>query len=165
MNRLFAVLLLINVAFISGCATLPDSDSPSVRVVGLDPLPSEGLEVRFALKLRVQNPNENALAYDGLSVKLDLDGRGLASGVSNTTGEIPRFSDAVLTVPVSISAFGVVRQLLALTEKNEGAGSLLNQPIEYKLNGKLGAPEGSLRATRFSDSGSLDLFAKDGAAQ
>lgn len=165
MSRFLAVLILLLVAFISGCATLPNADSPSVRVVGLDPLPSEGLEVRFALKLRVENPNESALAYDGLSVKLDLDGRGLASGVSNAAGEIPRFSDTVLTVPVSISAFGVVRQLLALTDTSEGAGNLLNQPIEYKLNGKLGAPEGSLRATRFSDSGSLDLFSNEAAGQ
>ena len=32
---------------------------------------------------------------NGMSARLDLDGRGLASGVSYTTGEIPRFSDAV----------------------------------------------------------------------
>lgn len=165
MSRLLAVLILVQVAFISGCATLPNSDSPTVRVVGLDPLPSEGLEVRFALKLRVENPNETSLAYDGLSVKLDLDGRGLASGVSNSAGEIPRFSDTVLTVPVSISALGVVRQLWAIAGDRQGGGDLLNKPIEYKLNGKLGAAEGSLRATRFSDSGSLDLFAAEEAAQ
>jgi len=160
MNRCLVVMILLLLPFLGGCATLPSGeDAPSVSVVGLEPLPSEGLEVRFALKLRVQNPNESALAYDGLSVSLDLDGRGLASGVSNEIGEIPRFSDAVLTLPVSISAFGVVRQLWALASDSQQASGALGKPIAYKLNGKLGAPKGSLRATRFSDRGELDLFA------
>ena len=132
-------------------------------MVGLEPLPSEGLEVRFALKIRVQNPNESALAYNGMSVSLDLDGQGLASGVSDATGEIPRFSDAVLTVPVSISAFSVVRQVLTRATQSQSAGSVGNQPIVYRLNGKLGAPDGSFRATRFSDSGELDLFSNENA--
>jgi LEA14-like dessication related protein len=152
-------------ALLSGCAALSGSDAPNVRVVGMEPLPSEGLEVRFALKLRVQNPNENALVYDGMSVNLDLDGRGLASGVSNASGEIPRFSDAVLTVPVSISAFSVVRQLLARTGDMQGEGSAVNQPIAYSLKGKLGAADGSSSAIRFSDRGELNIFASENEKQ
>ena len=151
-------------ALLSGCATLSGGDAPNVRVVGLEPLPSEGLEVRFALKLRVQNPNENALQYDGMSVNLDLDGRGLASGVSNVSGEIPRFSDAVLTVPVSISAFSAIRQLWARAGDMQGRGGALGQPIVYSLKGKLGASGGS-GVTRFSDKGELNMFASEDEVQ
>jgi len=165
MKKCLAILFLTYFFALTGCATITGSDSPTVRVVGMDPLPSEGLEIRFALKLRVQNPNESALAYDGMSVKLDLDGRGLASGVSNAVGEIPRFSEAVLTVPVSISAFSALRQLLARIGDNQLEGNLLNQPIAYTLKGKLGAPEGNLRAVRFSDKGELDLFSSDATNQ
>ncbi len=161
MKQCVVVLILSLVASLTGCATLSGGDSPNVRVVGMEPLPSEGLEVRFALKLRVQNPNESALLYDGMSVNLDLDGRGLASGVSNAAGEIPRFSEALLTVPVSISAFSAIRQLLARARDNQTDGNMLNQPIVYALKGKLGAPEGSLRAIRFSDKGELDLFSTE----
>ena len=49
-----ATLLLL--ALLSSCATLQEGDPPNVRVVGLEPLTSEGLELRFALKLRVQKP-------------------------------------------------------------------------------------------------------------
>jgi len=122
-----AVLILFLVASLSGCATLSGSDAPNVRVVGMEPLPSEGLEVRFALKLRVQNPNESALMYDGMSVNLDLDGRGLASGVSDSAGEIPRFGEALLTVPVSISAFSAIRQLLARAGNSQSTDNLLSQ--------------------------------------
>lgn len=165
MNRYLLAIMPLLFALLSGCATLSGSDAPNVRVVGMEPLAGEGLEVRFALKLRVQNPNENALVYDGMSVNLDLDGRGLASGVSNASGEIPRFSDAVLIVPVSISAFSVVRQLLARAGDMQGEGSAVSQPIAYSLKGKLGAPAGSSGAIRFSDRGELNIFASENEKQ
>ena len=152
-------IALLFLLVLSGCATLSGRDSPSVSVVGLNVLPSEGLELRFALKLRVQNPNETPLGYDGLSVKLNLDGRGVASGVSNESGEIQRFSDKVLTVPVSISAFAAFRQLLARAKDSQAEEGALTQAIEYSLSGKLGAVSGGLGVTRFSDKGALDFFA------
>ena len=165
MNRYVMALMPLLFALLSGCATLSGGDAPNVRVVGLEPLPSEGLEVRFALKLRVQNPNENALQYDGMSVSLDLDGRGLASGVSSASGEIPRFSEAVLTVPVSISAFSAFRQLWARAGDVQGKGSALGQPIVYSLEGKLGASKGGSGVTRFSDKGELNMFAAEDEVQ
>lgn len=158
MNRHLVPLAVMCLLLLGGCATLSGGNGPNVQVVGIEPLPSEGLEVRFALKLRVQNPNETLLAYDGMSIRLDLDGRGLASGVSNVAGEIPRFSDTVLTVPISISAFSVVRQLMAhANDKN--SEDIVNKPIAYSLTGKLGAANGALGATRFSSKGDLNLFA------
>jgi len=148
--------LLFLLALPGGCANWPiGDDAPNVRVVGLEPLPTEGLEVRFALKLRVQNPNESALAYDGMSVSLDIDGRGLASGVSNASGEIPRFSEEVLTIPVTISAFSLARQLFSRVGESPGS---TGQSLAYTLKGKLGAVAGVSGATRFSDGGELNLF-------
>ena len=165
MNRLTMALMPLFLVILSGCATLAGDDAPNVRVVGLEPLPSEGLEVRFDLKLRVQNPNESALHYDGMSVSLDLDGRGLASGVSDTSGDVPRFSETVLTVPVSISAFSAIRQLWARAGDMQSEGGSLGQPIAYSLTGKLGAGKGSSGVTRFSDKGELNLFATEEAVQ
>ncbi|MEA1136004.1 LEA type 2 family protein, partial [Klebsiella pneumoniae] len=83
-----------------------------ITVVGIEPLQSQDLEVRFAVKLRVQNPNETAIDYSGVALDLDVNGRPLASGVSDQSGSIARFSEAVLMVPVSVSAFSVLRQTL-----------------------------------------------------
>ncbi len=161
MKQLTLTLAIILLSVISGCATLSGRDAPTVRVAGLSVLPSEGLELRLALKLRVQNPNEIPLAYSGLSVKLDLDGRGIASGVSNESGEIARFSDQVLTVPVSISAFAAFRQLLAGVREGRADSFTQGKAISYSLSGKLGAGAGQTGATRFSDTGSLDLFSNE----
>jgi len=154
-------LPLVLLLLMSGCATLDSRDAPEVRVVGLSALPSEGLELRFALKLRVQNPNESALSYDGLSVKLDLDGRGMASGVSNESGEIERFSDKVLSVPISISAFTALREFVAHAKNPQTGAEGVIQPIAFSLSGKLGAGAGKSGPVRFRDSGEIDFFEKE----
>lgn len=134
---------------LSACAVFGSRDSIGMHVVGLDPLPAEGLEMRFALKLRVQNPNTTPIQYDGIALDLMVNGRPLASGVSDQRGSVPRFGEKLLVVPVSISAFDAVRQALGLA-----ANQRLDK-VPYVLNGKLSA--GPLGMRRFTDKGTLDL--------
>jgi len=160
-NRRYSASLVLAVMIailLGGCATLGGRDAPDMSIVGLEALPSEGLELRFALKMRVLNPNDSPMRYDGIAVKLGLDGHGVASGVSDVQGEVPRFGEQVLTVPVSISAFGAVRQLLARIGDSQTSENGLTKPIAYSLSGKLGGVAGSTGSARFSDQGELDLF-------
>lgn len=134
---------------LSACAGLTGRDPLNIHVVGLDPLPGEGLEMRFALKLRLQNPNDSELPYDGVALELRVNDRALASGVSDQHGSVPRFGETLLVVPVSISAFAAARQALGLAEN-----ARLDK-VPYVLRGKLGgAPLGG---RRFGDAGVLDL--------
>ncbi len=147
MRRLFVLSLLL--LSLSACALFPDRDPLNINVVGIEPLPSQELEVRFAVKLRVQNPNETAIDYNGVALDLEVNGQSLASGVSNQSGSIPRFSEAVIVVPVSVSAFSVLRQTLGL-----GQTYTLNN-LPYVLRGKLAG--GVLGTMRFVDRGKLSL--------
>ena len=107
----FALLALSLVA----CASLSDRDPLHIALAGLEPLPGEGLEVRFAVKLRVQNPNDSAVDFDGVALELEVNGRPLASGVSDQRGSVPRFGETLISVPVSISAFSAMRQAWGAT--------------------------------------------------
>lgn len=158
MSQWTLVKSILLACLLAGCATLGGRDSPDVRIVGLEPLPSEGLELRFALKMRVLNPNDTPIAYDGLAVKLDLDGRGLASGVSDEKGEIPRFGEQLLTLPVSISAFSAIRQFLLRAGDDQTDKNSVTKPISYSLSGKLGRGAGAAGSVRFAANGELDLF-------
>ena len=150
-RRLAAAACALAVAFgLPGCATLEPGDPPRVHVVGVERLESEGFELRLAIKLRVQNPRSLSLGYEGLSLELDVNGRPLASGVSPAKGEVPAYGEVVLTVPVSVSASSVLRQMLAVAD---GRTSLGEMP--YALRGRLGA--GLLGGTRFATEGSLRL--------
>lgn len=134
---------------LGGCALFPDRDPVNINVVGIEPLPSQDLEVRFAVKLRVQNPNDSTIDYSGVALDLDVNGRPLASGVSDQGGSIPRFSETLLTVPVSVSAFSVLRQTLGLSQTQ----SFDNLP--YVLRGKLAG--GVFGTQRFVEHGTLSL--------
>ncbi len=136
---------------LSGCASLLDREPVRVNVVGVEPLRGEGLEARLALKLRIVNPNDAAITYDGLSVSLDVRGQHFASGVSNERGEVPRFGEALITVPVSVSALSLVRQALDVAR----GGS---PRIDYVLKGRLAGT--ALGSVGFSSQGEIDLPAE-----
>lgn len=141
---LVALLLLLN-----GCATLSLREPLQVSIAGLEPLPSEGLEARFLLKLRVQNPNDVALAYSGLSVDLDLEGRDFATGVTDVAGDVPRFGESVVHIPVTVPVSAILYQILDLTRGKPVDG------VEYRLRGRLGGM--GIGGVRFDTSGKLAL--------
>lgn len=134
---------------LGACAGLPGSDPPRVNVVGVESLKGEGLEIRFAIKLRVQNPNDTPIEFDGISIELDLNGKSLASGVSGERGTVPRFGEAIITVPVTVSAFAAIRQVLGVTGGSAGS------EWPYALTGRLSG--GMFGSVRFSSQGTLRL--------
>ncbi|MBP8175788.1 MAG: Water stress and hypersensitive response domain-containing protein, partial [Sphaerotilus sp.] len=57
--RALAALFVLFLAslMLAGCASLAYREPVRINVVGLEPIPGEGMEMRFKVKLRVQNPN------------------------------------------------------------------------------------------------------------
>ncbi|WP_244828602.1 LEA type 2 family protein [Caballeronia sp. TF1N1] len=152
---LFLITALVMLFAFSGCASLLNRDSMRVSVAGIEPLEGQGLEMRFAVKLRVQNPNDTAVNFDGVALDLDVNGRSFASGVSPQSGTVPRFGEVVVSVPVTVSAVSVARQALGYA-----SGDSVSK-VSYVARGKLaGGPFGG---TRFSDSGTVDLPGGNGA--
>ncbi|MDA7088003.1 LEA type 2 family protein [Pseudomonas sp. SA3-5] len=143
--RLLVCCLLLG---LSACSSLGPRDPLHIDLVGLEPLPGEGLEMRFAVKLRIQNPNDDAIDYNGVALQLDINQQPLASGVSNQSGRVPRFGETVLSVPVSISAYSVMRQAWGVSGYKPG------QDLPYALRGKLAG--GLFGTMRFRDSGTLN---------
>jgi LEA14-like dessication related protein len=134
---------------LAGCAAFSQRDPLNVQVAGIQPLPGEGLELRMAVKLRIQNPNDMALDYNGVALDLEVNGRRLASGVSDARGSVPRFGETVLSIPMTISAFSAARQALGLAEHID------MDEVPYVLRGKLAG--GLFGTQRFVEKGSLDL--------
>jgi LEA14-like dessication related protein len=140
---------LIGFALISGCASLQPRDPLQVTVAGIEPLQGEGLEMRMAVKLRVQNPNDAPIDYKGVALEMNVQGKTFATGVSDSAGIVPGFGETVIAVPVTISAFRMARQALGMMS----SGGI--KKIEYEMKGKLSG--GGMRATRFVTKGEFDL--------
>jgi LEA14-like dessication related protein len=111
MIRHVAFVALVGAAM-AACAGIDLREPLRVSLADLESLPGEGLEARFLARIRVQNPNDVAIAYSGLSAEIDLNGRSFASGVSAATGEIPRFGESVLELPLTVPVTAIVRQVL-----------------------------------------------------
>jgi len=142
----FAGLLL------SGCAGLQHSEPIDVIMVGAEPLQGEGLELRMLVKLRIQNPNDTPLDFNGVSVRMDVQGKRFATGVSDAAGSVPRFGEAIVDVPVSISVFRIARQAMGAMNND------FNGKLEYELSGRLAGP--AFKSASFNSKGEFTLPAE-----
>jgi len=148
--RLIAVITLAVLPLaLQGCAALQGRDPLHVTVVGIEPLEGQGLELRVLVKLRVQNPNDAPIDYNGVALEMKVRGKTFASGVSDAGGSVPRFGEAVISVPVTVSAFGVLGQAVDIFRR--GASG----PINYEMTGKLNSS--TFNSTRFKTQGEFGL--------
>jgi len=137
-------------AALAGCASM-NRDPVQVQVVDVESVEGEGMEARFLCKLRVQNPNDAPIAFDGIYVDLQVRGNSFATGVSDQAGTVPRFGEVVVEVPVSVSALSVARQAIGMFMASSGERSR----VDYVLKGKINGP--GFGAVRFESKGELSL--------
>ena len=136
---------------LAGCAGMPASDPLQVTVAGVESMQGEGMELRLLVKLRVQNPNDNQLDFDGAYLKLTVQDKTFATGVSDARGTVPRFGEAVVAVPVTVSMMNVVRQIVGAMDDKAAPPEKVRYSLEGKLHGT------GFSALRFKSQGELTL--------
>ena len=94
------------------------------------------------------NTLSRRLVLLALAGALAVRGMDLATGVSPVKTTVPRFGEAVVSVPVTVPATAELRQALSL------AGAREVRKIEFELSGRLGA--GPFGGNRFTSRGELD---------
>jgi LEA14-like dessication related protein len=146
MNTLRNWLLGLVTIALCGCASLPDPIN--VSVAGIESLPGEGLELRLLVKLRVQNPNDAAVPFNGASVRMEVQRSTFATGVMDVGGTLPALGEAVVEVPVTISAWNIIRQVMGAMD-DQSVNS-----IQYSMSGKLHT--GGLGGIRFGTEGVME---------
>lgn len=143
-------LKVLIVFALSACAGLEPRDPLEVAVAGIESLPGEGMEVRMLVKLRVQNPNDTPVEYNGVYLKLDVFDKSFATGVSDERGSVPRYGESIISVPLTVSTLSVALQAAGML----GTGASFDK-VQYKMEGKLGGP--AFGSTRFQAKGELAL--------
>jgi LEA14-like dessication related protein len=129
MNRILAIVLA---AALGACATLPGTEPLQVTVADIESMEGEGMEMRMLVKLRVQNPNESALEFDGVYIKVQVLDRTLATGVSDQRGVVPRFGETIVAVPLTVSTLRVALGALEVI-----GGTRTIDKVTYRMEGKL----------------------------
>ena len=144
MGKPAGIAALTSLLLICGC--MSHRDALKVSVAGIKPVKVEGLGMQMMINLRVQNPNDVPVDYNGVALEMSVEGKPVANGVSDTAGSVPRFGETVISVPVKVSAITAIRQAVGLV----GSGN-----IDYKLKGKVHGP--SFGSKSFSVKGELDM--------
>ena len=149
-QRRQALRCVLVIPLIAGCSTLMGPRDPvQVQVVGVEPLGGEGLELRMLCKLRVQNPNDVPIEFNGIYLAFEVRGSTFATGLSDAVGTIPRFGEVVLSVPITVSALQLTRQAFGIFMSSDPTR------IDYVLKGKIGGP--ALGSMRFESRGEMTL--------
>ena len=143
------VLFTLGMLPLGGCAGLQSREPIQVIMVGVEPLQGEGLELRMLVKLRIQNPNDIPLDFNGVSLQMDVQGKSFATGVSDVAGSVPRYGETIVNVPVSISVFRIARQAIGVIT-NEFGGKLA-----YEMSGRLAGR--AFNSMRFKSRGEFTL--------
>ena len=163
------VLLAAAAVTLASCAWMHGREPPQVSLAGVDTSPagdssgSQSFEARVQLKLRVRNPNDTAIDYNGISVELDVQGKSLASGLSNQSGTVPPFGETLTILGKRskeriVPMLPVVREAVAhyaalvpfatardaalfLSRRGKPMSAREAQALMQRLRGRLGLPE------------------------
>ena len=113
------VLVLTLAALLPGCASLwPFGlEAPQVVLVDMETLESTLFEQRVRLDLRVLNPNGTPLEIEGVDLRLELNDVRLARALGSERLSVPARGEARTSLVASITLLDVVRQALALAER------------------------------------------------
>ncbi len=144
-------LLLTGLAvWLSACATLQsDFETPTVQVVSVALLPPENLAPRFAITLRIQNPNRSALPLKGAAYTIKIADQEIISGVANDLPRIPGYGEEDVTLTATLNWLEGL-QLLEDLARNP------RDNVTYELSAKLDV--GALiPPIRITDTGTLSF--------
>ena len=134
--------------WLSACATLqPDFETPTVQVVSVALLPPENLAPRFAVTLRVMNPNRSDLPLKGAAYTIKIEGQEIVAGVANDLPRIPAYGEENVTLKATLNWLEGLQLLedLALDPRDS---------VTYELSAKLDVGV-LIPAIRITDTGTL----------
>lgn len=128
--KLWKWFLLMTLALITfGCANpLLSLQSPKVTLSDLRLQSISVFEQRYAVGLRIQNPNAEALPIRGMQFTLYVNHAELAHGVTREEITLPAYGEQLVKVDV-VSSLGNIMEQISSLEKKSVTG------IQYKVVG------------------------------
>jgi LEA14-like dessication related protein len=139
---------------LSGCATTPTLEAPSVTVSDIKTAGMTLFETTLEVELRVSNPNPESLPVEGASFRLFLDGKKIGTGMSSEVVEVPRLDSVVLHAKFFINNASALMRVRQILEQKD---------VNYEVRGRLFVtrPSGT-KTLKVQNSGHLDLEAPIG---
>ena len=142
------LLALLCAVSLNACAATSGREPLSVTIADLKPIEVGVLEQRYALKVRLLNPNDVDIAFDGVVFDLEINDGPFAKGVSNQSGVITRFGETVIDVQAVSGLQNILRQINELLKGQRA-------DLTYRIKGRLHG--GGFGFTPFESSGKIAI--------
>lgn len=135
----------------SGCSGLyPKIEKPKLNIIDLQVIDATLFEQRYALRLRIRNPNEVALPVSGIHYTLHIEGKEFADGMSSEPFTVPAYGEEEFTVRMSTSLFSTVRQVVGMLEEQDAF-------LDYRITGKIRVDLPLVKVLTFEEEGKIRL--------
>ncbi len=115
---------------LSACASLWVHEPLNVTIAEFKPVEIGLLEQRYEVKVRLLNPNDSAVSFDGVAFDLEVNGKPFAKGVSDKGGTVPRFGEAVIDLQLVSGLQNILRQVNDLAKGDRTS-------VTYRIKGRL----------------------------
>ena len=113
------VLAVILAVVVFGCSSTGSLEPLQVTLVDLQVTEMTLFETGMVAKLRVTNPNPEALTIDGASFKLILDDKKIGTGTTKETFIVERLDSAVVDAVFRINNASALLRLKGIMDKTE----------------------------------------------
>lgn len=125
----FITQWLIAAALLSACASLrPGAEPPRVSLADLHLQEFGLIEQRFALTLRIQNPNPFDIPLEGLSYTLEVNDAVFAEGVARPQASVPGYGEALVETAAVSNLGSLLKQLEQVPQQ---------QGVRYRIRGRI----------------------------
>jgi len=122
---------ICSAAVLLNCASLQSNfKEPTVSVTSFRVVSSAGMVPQFEIDLHVTNPNRKALAPEGLSYTVNIEGHRILTGVANDLPLIDAYGEVDITLTATADVFNSISLI----------GDLMRQPRDtftYELSAVL----------------------------
>lgn len=146
-----SIVLLTLALMTVGCASSGSLESPEVTLSGVQITDMTVFETTIETRLRVGNPNNESLTFDGASFKLELGDRKIGRGMTAERFTIPRLSTEVVSVTFHVNNAAAILRLKEVLEK---------QAVSYTVKATMFVERGgSTRKLKTERTGEIDLSA------
>lgn len=140
---------ILGLCFLSCTWMQTTLERPRINIANVTPREVKLFEQVFDLELRIQNPNDSALAVNGLAFELEINDRRFATGVSSQSVTIDRFSSEVIRVEALTTLWGFLQQIAEMQRTGIPR-------VTYRLKGALYTGSPSIKLP-FDDSGEIKI--------
>jgi LEA14-like dessication related protein len=124
------LLVFVCALMLGACAGLLIREPLNVTIAEFKPVEIGVLEQRYAVKVRLLNPNDTDVAFDGAVFDVEINGKPFATGVSDKGGTVPRFGEALIDLQVVSGLQNILRQINELQKGDRTS-------VTYRIKGRL----------------------------